>query len=89
MTLEEEEELREGGEFGDGCTCVNCRAADRIRELESERDSLQEDVIEVTTRMATAEAIIHAIDFRLGRDGWTLELAQALGYSQSDRGDKQ
>jgi multidrug resistance efflux pump len=57
----------------------------RIRELEAERDSLQEDVIEVTTRMATAEAIIHAIDFRLGRDGWTLELAQALGYSQSDR----
>jgi hypothetical protein len=61
----------------------------RIRDLEAERDSLQEDVIEVTTRMATAEAIIHAIDFRLGRDGWTLELAQALGYSQSDRGDKQ
>lgn len=33
MTLEEE--LREGGQRGDGCKCTTCRAADRIHELEA------------------------------------------------------
>lgn len=36
MTLEEE--LREGGEYGDGCKCLQCMAADRIRELEAALD---------------------------------------------------
>lgn len=39
MTLEEE--LREGGRFGDGCTCVQCRGADRIRELEAALSACQ------------------------------------------------
>lgn len=39
MTLEEE--LREGGSFGDGCICVACRAADRIRSLEAELHNTQ------------------------------------------------